>query len=1142
MKILFGWKGNRTMKTTDKAIRTNIRNAIQQVSGLLKTDEMKAFLEAFTVSYAKIGDSNLYGGKHCGSDAEHKGADYIVQMLRDMGINAESLPFQTTRFQFNDASITIPGQEDIKPYACLSVSTDSQGIDGPVIDVGEGFTNFYAENDIKGKIALVETKEDFEDGTILGTFQMYEAEKHGAAAIILYTKENILDERTIRATYSCFACHIPVVTVSYHDAQRIRQYVEKTPDKSIHLYVDTDLRINGGTSYEVIGEIKGKTDERIVYSAHYDHFFRSIQDNITAVATLLGIAKAIKASGYVPNRTITFVFSGSHEIGPMESAAPDLLGAWELLHNLKPEWEGKVIADINFEYTGLAASQLRSFASHEMCETYFDFLTYMPEEAPGFPAVNHEIALEDYPLLTWCDACPFIMQGVPVFMNDVIHDQIYEDTSPYIGRDHTNMDNFDSYSAEAHLGSTWWYGCLGIYLDQKPVLVPDFSRRIRTLELTKAETALLKKEQIPYQDYEKQLQAFQAYGQLVAEKLRKFNGTDQSVQAAGKINAALLKIQKLLAHATDGLTTAIPSMITVPHKVYLEKGTLFQEALRLEQAEGYEAAYEQALRKVDLAGLKDRFSHELPQKMKQWVLKENQTWNQGKCKNFFTDQDLTPQNWKTAYEMNRNTIEKALRSETDCLKKVNGLLIQLLIENADQADIPQMMEWIKGFTKFPHRRTGTEEGKKSAHYVMETFQEIGLSHVEEELVPSICMDCDTYELEVDGKAFDCFFINGANRKALTGDFDSKIENAEIVYLGKGEAEDFANTDIQGKIVLCDVYFKPLHPMQMLGWMEDAEIYDPHGKAAKPLRKYDIYTPNNWPYNYLRAMEKGAAGFIGILCDFMDCHYFHEDYIDIVDLPDYMRIPGVWVSANDGEAMKRRLREQKLTGNLRVHTVYEKKHARIIKGEIKGKSDDIIVIHSHHDAVSRGAVQDASGMSVVFGIADFFARNQVKPEKTLMFVSTDSHYTDYEGHVGFLENRKQNQEQIILDFAVEHIAQEMDLDENNQIILTGEPETRMIYVSDTGGLLALAKEAAAIYGLEKTVFFPVRKQSSGAYTNDDVCSDAYDFNAAGIPVVSLLAAPMYLFHNSDTLEKVHQPSLKIVLRAYLYMILKALFQF
>lgn len=1130
------------MKTTDRASHTSTTNAIQQVGSLLKTEETRTFLATFTAAYAKIGDNDLYGGKHCGSDAEHEGADYIFQTLRDMGLDAESLPFQTTRFQFNDAAITIPNQEDIKPYACLSVGTDPQGIDGPVIDVGEGFTDFYGKNDIKGKIALIETKEDFEDGTILGTFQMYEAEKHGAAAIILYTKENIFNEHTIRATYSCFACHIPVVTVSYHDARRILRYMEKAPNGNIHIYVDTDLQIDDGTSYEVIGEIKGRTDERIVYSAHYDHFFRGIQDNITAVATLLGIAKAIKSSGYAPNRTITFVFSGSHEIGPMESAAPDLLGAWKLLHELKPEWEGKIIADINFEYTGLPASQLRSFASHEMCETYFDFLDHMPDESPGFSAINHEIALEDYPLLTWCDACPFIMKGVPVFMNDAIHEQIYENTSLYMGRDHTNMDNFDSYSKEAHLGSTWWYGCLGVYLDQKPVLAPDFSRRILTLELTKAETELLEKEHVSYQDYEKQLRAFQAYGQLVTEKLRTFNETCQDSQEAQKINAALLKIQKLLADGTDGLTTAMPSMIAAPHKVYLEKGALFQEALRLEQEQGYEAAFQQALRRIDLTGLKDRFSPELPQKMKQWVLKENQTWNQHKCKNFFTDQDMTTANWKTAHERNRAAIQETLQEETACLEAVNGLLVQLLIQLSDQADIPQMMEWIKGFTKLPHRRTGTEEGKKSAQYVIDTFTKIGLANVEEELVPSVCMDCDTYELEVDGQAMDCFFINGANRKALTGDFDSKVKNAEIVYLGKGNAEDFANVDVRGKIVLCDIHFKSLHPMQMLDWIKDAEIYDPQGKAAKPLRKYDIYTPNNWPYNYLTAMEQGAAGFIGILCDFMDCHYFHEDYMDIVEINGYMKIPGVWISADDGEKLKRGSRKQPLTGNLRVHTVYEKKYARIVKGEIKGRSDEVIVIHSHHDAVNQGAVQDASGMSVVFGIADFFIRNHIKPEKTLMFTATDSHYTDYEGHVGFLENRKQNQEQIILDFAVEHIAQEMNLDENNQLLLTGEAETRMMYVSDTSGLLALAKEAATLYDLEKTVFFPLRKKSSGAYTNDDVCSDAYDFNAAGIPVVSLLSAPMYLFHNSDTLEKVHQPSLKIVLRTYLYMILKALFQF
>lgn len=136
------------MKTNSNHIHTNIQHAIQTVGNVLKTDAMKIFLEDFTVSYAKIGDSDLYGGKHCGSDAEHEGAEYIRRTLEDIGIHAELLPFQTTRFQFNDASIRIPGQEDIKPYACLSVGTDESGIDGAVVDVGEGFADFYAKNDI----------------------------------------------------------------------------------------------------------------------------------------------------------------------------------------------------------------------------------------------------------------------------------------------------------------------------------------------------------------------------------------------------------------------------------------------------------------------------------------------------------------------------------------------------------------------------------------------------------------------------------------------------------------------------------------------------------------------------------------------------------------------------------------------------------------------------------------------------------------------------------------------------------------------------------------------------------------------------------------------------------------------------------
>ena len=40
----------------------------------------------FVREYSKIGDSVLYGGKHCGSDAEHKGAEFIAECLKEIGV------------------------------------------------------------------------------------------------------------------------------------------------------------------------------------------------------------------------------------------------------------------------------------------------------------------------------------------------------------------------------------------------------------------------------------------------------------------------------------------------------------------------------------------------------------------------------------------------------------------------------------------------------------------------------------------------------------------------------------------------------------------------------------------------------------------------------------------------------------------------------------------------------------------------------------------------------------------------------------------------------------------------------------------------------------------------------------------------
>lgn len=1126
----------------ENRISREIQSNISKFSQQYDKAEMRDFLTSFVKDYIGIGDSEYYSGKHCGSDAEHQGAQYIYDTLKGLGIDAEMLPFESTRFQFNDASIEYEGQpREIKPYACLSVPTGLAGITGRLIDLEDGTKRFYETHDVRGKIALIETKEDFEDGTIIGSFQMYEAEKHGAAAIILYTNEYIYSDKTIRATYSTFPINVPVVTICSSDAALLKEEMSRNEGFGITLMVDTDFALNGGTSYEVIGEIKGKTDERIIYSAHLDHFFQGVQDNVTAVATLLGIAKGMKEAGYKPNRTITFVFSGSHEIGRLDSAAPDLLGPYMLLKKLKPQWAGKIIADINFEYTGLALKNLRALASYEMTDMYGDFMTYMPDRMDGYEGVAEDIQAEAYYLLTWADSCVFLMNGIPVFMNDAVYEQIYETTSPYMERDHSNMDGLDIYSAQAHASTTQWFGCLGIYLDNKAVIEPDYTNRYNALMLNDVDKEFLDSQEINYREYIDNLELFKKYADAATGLLRKYNEKETPGSASAlSINGMLLKAQKLLADGTDGLTTSVPSMITVPHKVYMEKAKHFAHAMELLRTKGYDAAYEEALKKIDMIGVEKKFSDDLLLQSKAYVLGENATWNENKCRNFFLYTDVSEEKLPAARGQNLTDLQAVFDQESRALRDVNEILADVIFAASGHVDHHQMMKWIEGFTKFPHRRTGTEEGLKSAKYVEEVFNAIGLQNVEIEPVNSVAMDCSKYELEINGSDVECFFVNGANRRAELGRFDSEINDADVVYLGRGREEDFQDIDVTGKIVVCDVYFKHLAPMEMLDWCDGAEIYDPEGKSDKPMNRYDIYTPNDWPYNYLRARERKAAGFVGILHNFMDCHYYHEDYKDIVDVNGYMDMPAVWVSRDDGERIKSELASPGAKGSMTVHTAYEACEARIVKGEIKGKSDDIIVIHSHHDAVNTGAVQDASGMSVVFALADYFSKLPKELiDKTLMFVATDSHYTDYEGHVGFLENRKKNGENIILDFCIEHISKEMDLDEDNNMLLTGEAETRMMYVQDTGELLGLVKNAVRKFNLEKTVIFPVKGRSKGEFTSDDVCSDAYDFNASGIPVVSILSAPMYLFHHSDDIDKVHVESLDKVFAMYAYMIMKAL---
>jgi hypothetical protein len=457
-----------------------------------------------------------------------------------------------------------------------------------------------------------------------------------------------------------------------------------------------------------------------------------------------------------------------------------------------------------------------------------------------------------------------------------------------------------------------------------------------------------------------------------------------------------------------------------------------------------------------------------------------------------------------------------------------------MLKRIDEEKFPrtdEIFSWVKDMTAFGHRKTGTEEGKKSAEYIRDKFKEFGLTEVEIEKAKSMCMFVDNYGLEVDGEKIESMYANGTNRGAEEGQFKFDKES-EFVYLGKGLEEDFKNIDIKGKIVVCDIYFKQIDLNDMLAMLKEEAgnfitkrlIYDPDKKLKTTEPILDIYSPNNWPYNYFYSQQSGAAGFVGILQDYVDDpNWYSEDYTFYGEEMgiDYMKLPGMWISKSSGEALKKKFTEQKiLKGKMQMTSRYEYKDALNVKGIIKGESDEIVLCHSHHDAVYAGGVQDASGMSEVLALAKYFANPEnKKSEKTYMFGAMDTHFTDYNGHEAFISERKKKGDNILYDFSIEHIGKEANI-EDGKFVLTGEGVPKMLYVSMDKELIKNAIKAVKRHDLRKTLVLPVEHREDKEFTDDDnVISDANLFEMAGIKIVSLISAPSYLFHPSDTADMV-----------------------
>ena len=216
----------------------------------------------------------------------------------------------------------------------------------------------------------------------------------------------------------------------------------------------------------------------------------------------------------------------------------------------------------------------------------------------------------------------------------------------------------------------------------------------------------------------------------------------------------------------------------------------------------------------------------------------------------------------------------------------------------------------------------------------------------------------------------------------------------MVDVGAG---DFEGKDVAGKIVVFDLKFVNL-PIPLFRLLADFN-YNPNNTVKDTDSLPQPYI-TNFTGVAQKAIDGGAVGMVGVLADYFDSDKYYNEYYRRLD----MTIPGVWVKPTVGAAIRNQLDAQpSSSANLKLNVTREPAQARNVIGFLPGTSKETILISSHHDAVFKGAVEDASGTAEVLALAKYFgAMPKAKRKKSLMFATMDSHFTGYQAHQAFAE--------------------------------------------------------------------------------------------------------------------------------------------
>lgn len=380
------------------------------------------------------------GYRWAGSASDNAAARYLRDKMLLMGlknVRLEKVPLDV--FEPRGASVTVDrGDMDPWKITCSQFAgvpaTPAGGISGEVVYVGTGTAAEYEGIDVTDKLVLVDLA--LNDIAWLN-MPAHEATVRGAKAVIYTFNPDADTDPYYSIAPDAFGSNdglygydwVPCVYMPWRDGEWLKSELNRrTVSATVVNRVKVTLQKDGGFGYNVVGQITGKirNGQKVVVSAHHDAHFRAGMDDTSGTASAMMMAKAMRLSGYRPNRTVVFMLTTAEEFGNVNAYWDFLTGSWYSITHTHASWPGKVAAQINLESQGGRGGRVGLSISRELN-------TWATALAAANPSLTPDGVRVSSPVSTWTDAFPFNTAGIPAMTFGA-------SGADYAGRYHTNYD------------------------------------------------------------------------------------------------------------------------------------------------------------------------------------------------------------------------------------------------------------------------------------------------------------------------------------------------------------------------------------------------------------------------------------------------------------------------------------------------------------------------------------------------------------------------------------------------------------------------------------------------------------------------------------------------------------------------------